>query len=844
MMRGGSSTMSSPLPSSLSLPQVGPIVRGLYDTGQVQAAELLLRSMLAANPWSPELWHFAGVMAHLGGQAEWACTLLEESLRLEGGNPECLLNLGLVQAARGRIPEAAQAFQRVLALDPDHEAAHRNLGRALQDLGQWEAAAAHHVWVLRRCPGDRETLNNLGIAHLEMGRPAEAQTCFQEALSLSEDLPAARLNLGNALKAQGRFEEALAQYHQVLATRPEWPEARYNLAMALLELGRFAPSLEAFAAVLQERPEHPEALYGAGKALVALGRGEQALGLFRQAVTLSPHLAEAHGELGLGLMAHGLWEEAARHSVRALQIRENPETRACFVQYVRQVTNLPQDTDLRPYLVRALRGPWARPAELAPLCLTLLAATPSWSHWLPRALQAWPRSLDEAEVRGPQGPELEDVLLLELLQSTLVVGLAWERFLTLLRRQVLQWVVAQRFPEELLPFAAALARQCFLNEYVFATTPEEDALVHDLRARVRGCQEPGEASLVALGCYEPLVGPELLARTWSAPVQALLVQQVQEPLEEANLKAALPLRTPIREGTSARVRAQYEVHPYPRWVRTLRPLEAPTLDAFVHRQFPLAPFRPSGKIGPVDILVAGCGTGRQAIELASLCRQARVLALDLSLASLAYGARKARELGLGNVDFIQGDLLEVGALGRTFDFIQAFGVLHHLERPLEGWRALLSVLEPEGILALGLYSELGRQDVVAARDFIAQGRYGSTTGEIRRCRQDLLAQGSRFANFHQSQDFFSTSTCRDLLFHVQEHRITLPQLKELLQTLDLTFSGFQVPPELSRAYRERFPLDPTGTNLDNWHRLETEWPMIFCAMYQFWVQKAQAYPGG
>ena len=39
------------------------------------------------------------------------------------------------------------------------------------------------------------------------------------------------------------------------------------------------------------------------------------------------------------------------------------------------------------------------------------------------------------------------------------------------------------------------------------------------------------------------------------------------------------------------------------------------------------------------------------------------------------------------------------------------------------------------------------------------------------------------------------------------------------------------------AYRGRFPDDPAMTDLDNWHVFETENPLTFLNMYQFWLQK-------
>ena len=44
---------------------------------------------------------------------------------------------------------------------------------------------------------------------------------------------------------------------------------------------------------------------------------------------------------------------------------------------------------------------------------------------------------------------------------------------------------------------------------------------------------------------------------------------------------------------------------------------------------------------------------------------ARVLAIDLSLTSLAYALRKTRELGVGNIDYAQADILKLDTIGRT-----------------------------------------------------------------------------------------------------------------------------------------------------------------------------------
>ena len=86
--------------------------------------------------------------------------------------------------------------------------------------------------------------------------------------------------------------------------------------------------------------------------------------------------------------------------------------------------------------------------------------------------------------------------------------------------------------------------------------------------------------------------------------------------------------------------------------------------------------------------------------------------------------------------------------------------------------------------------------------------------------------------------FFSTSTCRDLLFHVQEHQFTLPEIGSFLCQNRLEFLGFDLPGGMLQNFRRRFPNDRTMTDLALWHTFETENPSIFAGMYRFWIRKA------
>ena len=130
----------------------------------------------------------------------------------------------------------------------------------------------------------------------------------------------------------------------------------------------------------------------------------------------------------------------------------------------------------------------------------------------------------------------------------------------------------------------------------------------------------------------------------------------------------------INDEISQLVKQQYEENPYPRWIGTsLRP-PAPFVGLL--RQ-DIAPNAPSDlqTIERPDVLIAGCGTGRQPITSASRYFNSSVIAIDLSRANLAYAKRKAEELEINNIEFIQGDLLELTRLDKTFDIIECGGDL-------------------------------------------------------------------------------------------------------------------------------------------------------------------------
>ena len=166
--------------------------------------------------------------------------------------------------------------------------------------------------------------------------------------------------------------------------------------------------------------------------------------------------------------------------------------------------------------------------------------------------------------------------------------------------------------------------------------------------------------------------------------------------------------------------------------------------------------------------------------------------LQKAIGSLAYAKRMARLYEVENVDFLHGDILDVHLLGHQYNVIECVGVLHHMEDPEKGLSRLVERLMPGGILGLGLYSEIARKEIRLIRQANKKIDMAPTIENIRDFRFELLnTQTSSLLkrSILNSRDFYSTSSCRDLLFHEKENQFSLPKIAELLEKYHISFLG-------------------------------------------------------
>lgn len=420
-------------------------------------------------------------------------------------------------------------------------------------------------------------------------------------------------------------------------------------------------------------------------------------------------------------------------------------------------------------------------------------------------------------------PLLRPFFLLAL-EKIVIYSVPFEEFLTQLRRTLL--LQPERMtPDARLSLAAALSHYCFNTEYIFPVTAEELQAVGKL---------DDSATAIALrACYAPLSSPAYaqkpLAAAAGVPELATVIQlQVTEAQALAAARDTIPALTPIADSVSQEVRRQYEESPYPKWKSIPARLILENVASGLQKP-------------GAQILIAGCGTGHEAAQIASVLPGADILAVDLSLSSLSYAQETTRALGFKNITFSQADILQLAGLGRQFDGIISGGVLHHLEDPLAGWQVLKGLLKDDGVMRIALYSKIARRNLVAAQEAVKAGKYPATSEGMRAFRKDApgLLDKDIMNNLITISDYYHMSMFRDMIFHVQEHCFDLPRLSDSLNHLQLEFLKFILPQKVLAQYAAAFPTDTAGSSLENWHKFEQAHPDTFIGMYQFWCRKKQ-----
>jgi SAM-dependent methyltransferase len=285
------------------------------------------------------------------------------------------------------------------------------------------------------------------------------------------------------------------------------------------------------------------------------------------------------------------------------------------------------------------------------------------------------------------------------------------------------------------------------------------------------------------------------------------------------------------------VAEDYERWPYPVWRRVMVP-KRKRLPEVIRA---LDPGGPSCLPSDAKILVAGCGTGREAVMVALGYPEATVTAIDVSEASLHYARQQSTGLGIYNIRFLNIDLHHISELNERFHAIFCCGVLHHLSAPECGWAALVDVLYPDGVMNIMVYSRIAHLWVAAARKLISDFALEPVNDDLlRRVRQRIMEEAASWPTQDalDTDDFSTLAGTHDMLLHRHVDPFDIARISRALHQLGLRLLSFILPtPDAYMRYDTMFPQDPMHRDLNCWAQFEKIELTIFSRMYDFWCRR-------
>ena len=779
----------------------------LLDAGKNREVLKLIKPLTKKFAHSPLLHLILGSANQAIAKLDSAIENYRNALKLDSSLIPAYSNLGAALADKGDLKAAMACYERVAELDPYHADVHFNIGSLKLKMEDTDSAMASFNNALAVQPNHFDAKNSMGFIYKTKKDYLSAKECFERAIELNSDFFIAYKNLGDVFYNMGKYDSAITNYCHAIGLNPEFSEAYNALGNTYREKAEIENAITNYNLALEYNTSYVEALFNLASAFFIKNDYYNSIIYYNKVVELEPDNDTAYRQMG--------------NAFRNLSVEEYAPALEEICQKLLDKKN------------------FFGPIDMVYPVIKIMKINPNFKNLLTMSYKIG----QEVIVQD----FFKELVKFPLLEQIITICPVPDRDISVLlentREALIMNLTKLEFDAKLLQFYSALSIQCFINEYIFDRSERAGNQIVELETRIdenlKEGKQPLEQEIFALASFKPLH-----TYSWIAEISAheslneILNLQVISFYQQKRIRESIPKLQKISNQVSLAVQSQYEENPYPRWIYTQLKDKPISLGAFIQLTNLRTFEHETLNCKSPNILIAGCGTGQHAIQVASLFRNSCILAVDISTNSLAYAKSKAEELGIKSIEFMQADILSLSELDQRFDIIECSGVLHHMESPMAGWERLKDLLKPGGLMKVGLYSTFARRHIRKLRDEIAKLQVGVDAESLRSFRQTIMKSSiSHRAKLHSVMDLYSLSEFRDLLFHVKEHQFSIPQIKECLVNLDLSFCGFDNEIVI-RKFKKKFECPNDLYDMDKWNALEKENTDLFANMYQFWCQKA------
>ena len=639
---------------------------------------------------------------------------------------------------------------------------------------------------------------------------------------------------------KNKFDELLRLSNELLNEFPKSILLHNIQGVLFTELKNYKLAKNIFIKVLNLNPNYTDGYYNLAYIFSKLDQEDKAIENYINAIKLDSNYFKAHNNLGNIYRKKGLNKKAIECYLSTLEINSNYKVAYYNLAGVLQFYIINKENKyINKYLLFLLKEKIiVRPNSIAPNVLNSLYLNTD----LKKNLTLIKNKITNRNFNYVLNNLQKNPLLMQFMKVCPIPDYFIEKNFVAIRKEILNQTYKLKIDKTQIDFLISLSSQCLLNEYIYGQSKDEKEKIKKIDERIKNNlkenKKISDLDILCISCYEPLINFSWSNKIkFSDKLKEIFELHLNQNEIEDQISKSIKSISKVKNPVSIKVKKQYEENPYPRWENLGLSIEPRSIKEVIHDSGLNLDLKKIKNVDSPEILIAGCGTGQHAITTASKYKKSKILALDLSFKSLSYAKRKANELKINNIDFIQGDILDLKSLDRKFDIIESVGVLHHMDNPFEGLKMLTSCLNNDSLMQIGLYSEKARQHIKLIKNKINKLKLQSNYKNIINFRKDLIENNNdQWNDIKTSPDFYTVSGVRDLLFHVQEHRFTISEIKEYLDKLGLIFLGFE-----DQLVKENFKDNYTNKddlyNLNKWEEYENSNPRIFAGMYQFWCKK-------
>ena len=650
---------------------------------------------------------------------------------------------------------------------------------------------------------------------------------YEEALSCSENYQAASQLLNKAKKL----------ILNATTMNPIDAESFNLLSRIELERGDKTSALQAINNAVELEPSNGGYWYSAGHAYLAMNQLPKAKLAFEKAIELLPD--ETRAEIGLAYTFQELGEPVKAFQIFREIIKVNPDdiqVRSLLLNSATTIKADYYDQKLERDLISYLKWDQVNLSKLANLSSSLL------EH----------KFQLNSNGSAAQFEEMASSELLHLsLNNTIIKSELLEKLIMALRYELLSHSTQSgNLSHTYMDLCDAISSYGLKCEFILPTTDAEKNMVNTLKNIIdQSVIKPGctptdiSGALLLFSMYEPWITLKNYTHLAQLPDSSWPASTINLKQKNKNLFSLIDQKvdsiTSNINNENQGVKSQYEAFPYPRWDK-LDHKKPTNYGVALSNEYPNTQFSDNLFTEPLKVMIAGCGTGLHALNVAKYFHNVKVTAIDLSHKSLSYARLKSQDLKVKNVEFKQADLTKLTNLENPFDIIECSGVLHHIPDYKTALANLLSNLKPNGLIKISLYSQYARGSINQIRQLFNRDIENIDPQKVKVIRQALL-QGEvidDIAGIINSDDFYSMSGVIDLLFHQFERQFTPKGLQSLFDEFGLEWLGFS---NLSEDTKNSF-IEFHGKNhadfknLSQWDEFEQEHSKTFSSMYQFYCQ--------